>query len=198
MGTFYTQDSVHILEQHNNSLSQTLQYNIISSLCSHRTDSKVLLLPFIHYRIDPTSTSVVIYNIYFSVGLLLNTHFLVLLIRALSVRSKKRLTSYSIRRWGLPSLGANISSRIAPATDQATTVAEVEADHNNQCNPNVQDFPGSPHYPPQHKSDLKTQWLSRRIPYLTLTETFTHGGKPTKEQRTTNWAPSPTRMNPNK
>ena len=64
-----TQDFVRILEQHNNSLWQTLQNNRISSLFSHRTNSKVLLLPFIHYRIDLTSTSVVIYNIYFSVGI---------------------------------------------------------------------------------------------------------------------------------
>ena len=135
MGTFHTQDSVHILEQHNNSLSQTLQYNRISSLFSHRTNSKVLLLPFIHYRIDPTSTSVVIYNTYFSVGLLHNTHFLVLLICALSVRSKKRLPSYSIRRrgalrWARTSHHVSPRQRIRPHT-----VAEVETDHNNQCNP---------------------------------------------------------------
>ena len=65
----HTQDFVRILEQHNNFLWQTLQNNRISSLCSHRTNSNVLLLPFIHYRIDFTSTSVVIYNIYFSVGI---------------------------------------------------------------------------------------------------------------------------------
>ena len=86
MVIFHTQDYVHILEQHNNSLWQTLQYNRISSLFSHRTNSKVLLLPFIHYHIDSTSTSVVIYNIYFSVGLSYNIDFLVLLIRALLVR----------------------------------------------------------------------------------------------------------------
>ena len=120
MVTFHTQDSVHILEQHNNSLSQTLQYNRMSSLFSHRTNSKVLLLPFIHYRIDSTSTSVVIYNIYFSVGLLHNIDFSVFLIRALSVVSKKRLTSYSIHRLGRPCWARTSHHVIAPATDQAT------------------------------------------------------------------------------
>ena len=67
MGTFHTQDSVQIIEQHNNSLSQTRQYNRISSLFSHRTNSKVPLFPFIHYHIVSNSTPVVFNNIYFSV-----------------------------------------------------------------------------------------------------------------------------------
>ena len=129
MGTFHNQ------EQHNNSLLQTLQYNRISSLFSHRTNSRVLLLPFIHYRIDPSSTSVVIYNIHFSVGCLHNTHLSVLLIRALFVRSKKRLTSYSIRRRGRPSW-ARTSRHVSPRQRiRPHTVTEVEVNHNNQCNP---------------------------------------------------------------
>ena len=67
MDTFHTQDSVHNREQHNNSLSQTLQCNRISSLFSHITNSKVLLVPLIHYHIDYNSTSVVFDNIHFSV-----------------------------------------------------------------------------------------------------------------------------------
>ena len=86
-----------------------------------------------------------IYNIHFSVGLLHNTHFSVLLIRALFVRFKKRLASYSIRRRGRPSWArtsrhASPRQRIMPHT-----VTEVEVNHNNQCNPKAQDFPGSPH-----------------------------------------------------
>ena len=122
MVTFHTQDSVHILEQHNNPLSQTLQYNRIYSLFSHKTNSKVLLLPFIHYHIESTSISVVIYNIYFSVGLLYNIDFLVFLICALSVVSKYRLTSYSIRRLGRPCGRANISSRYCPGNGSGHTL----------------------------------------------------------------------------
>ena len=121
-------------EQHNNPLSQTLQYNRISSLFLHRTNSKVLLLPFIHYRIDSTSTSVVIYNIHFSVGHLHNTHFLVLLIRALFVRSKKSDKFLDpppgCSSWARTSRHVSPRQRIRPHT-----VTEVEADHNNQCNP---------------------------------------------------------------
>ena len=47
---------------------QTLHNNKMSSLFSHRTISQVLLLPFIHYHIVFISTSLLIYNIHFSVG----------------------------------------------------------------------------------------------------------------------------------
>ena len=117
---YHTQDFVLILEQHNNSLWQTLQNNSNSSLFSHRTNSKVLLFPCIHYRIDFTSTSVVIYNIYFSVGISYNIDFLVLLMRPLSVESKLELTSWQIDRLGRPSGAWSSRHDITPATEQAT------------------------------------------------------------------------------
>ena len=119
MGTFHTQDSVHILEQHTNSLSQTLQYNRISSLFSHRTNSKVLLLPFIHYHIDSNSTCDLQYTLFFR-SLIYNIDGLVFLICALCVRSEYRLTSYSIRRLECPCGARTFHHAIAPATDQAT------------------------------------------------------------------------------
>ena len=75
--------------------------------------------PFIQYHMDSVSTSVVIYNIYFSVGISKNIYLLVLNLHPLSLRSKARLTSYPIRRLGRP-YGARTSHHvIAPATDQA-------------------------------------------------------------------------------
>ena len=135
MGTFHTQDYVHILEQHNNSLSQTLQYNRISSLFSHRTNSKVILLPFIHYHINSNSTSVVFNNIHFYVVLIYNIDGLVFLIRPLCVMSVYRLTSYSIRRLECPCGARTFHHAIAPATDQATYCGRVQEEHNNECNP---------------------------------------------------------------
>ena len=76
--------------------------------------------PFIQYHIDSVSTSVVIYNIYFSVGISNNIYFLVFNLHPLSLRSKARLTSYSIRHLERP-CGARTSHHvIVPATDQAT------------------------------------------------------------------------------
>ena len=120
----YTSDlrvvSSTLIEQHNISLWQTLQNNRISSWFSHITIWKVLLPPFIQYHIDSVSTSVVIYNIYFSVGISNNIYLLVLNLHPLSLRSKARLTSYSIRRLGRP-CGARTSHHvISPAADQAT------------------------------------------------------------------------------
>ena len=57
---------------------QVVVFHPQDSLFSHRTNSQVLLLPFIHYHMVSISTSLLIYNIHFSVGNSYNTYFLVL------------------------------------------------------------------------------------------------------------------------
>ena len=122
MGTFHTQDSVHILEQHNNSLSQTLQYNRISSLFSHRTNSKVLLFPFIHYHIDSNSTSVVFNNVHFSVVFDIQHRLLSIsytsALREVWVQTDKLLDPPS----GAPLWRANIPSRYYPSNGSGHTL----------------------------------------------------------------------------
>ena len=98
--------------------------------------------PFKHYHIDFISTSVVIYNIYFSVGISYNIDLLVLLLHPLSVESKVRLTSRQICRLGRPSGARSSRHVITPATDQATHRGQAQNTHNIQCNPQVHVFPG--------------------------------------------------------
>ena len=136
MGTFHTQDSIHILEQHNNSFSQTRQCNRISSLFSHRTNSKVLLLPFIHYHIVSNSSSAVFNNIYFSVVFDIQPRLLSIsytsALREVWLPTPKLLDPSP----GAPPVAREHSITLMPRQRiRPHTVTGVQEEHNNQCNP---------------------------------------------------------------